>query len=412
MNDVEEGESTVAILLRNRDHETKVAAREIALGLFVLAEHAQDVAHAALVLVHWLEHEIAESIELLLHDIDIFWVVAVRMLLSLAEIALHFAHLRKDAEEFAIERNDATSTQAALFEQRADASATQRDFALQTSAHSGADAACFDLLPRGLICLQQALNRREIRRDALLDLLLRVWLSSRDAHGAIERKFLRVHILQDLHGFARCVIALEHLATEDHARGFDLLGKTDFLFAREQRNRAHLREVHANRIVNALRALLSERLLDGRLHFGVVEDVLFNIEVVRVRTFILALRFAFSGLLFALGLLDLEFGRSECRGRRMRRTRVTIARDFLWLIARELQVRLQWRRKGRVVVAADLHLIHHLDGVLAHEHQQLIDPFRIDELVRQASVELFVANPAALNALFDERAKDWAGEIE
>jgi hypothetical protein len=157
---------------------------------------------------------------------------------------------------------------------------------------------------------------------------------------------------------------------------------------------------------------ISERLLDGRLHFGVVEDVLLNIEVIGVRTFILALRFAFSGLLFALGFLDLEFGRSECRGRRMRRTRVTIARDFLWLIARELQVRLQWRRKGRVVVAADLHLIHHLDGVLAHEHQQLIDPFRIDELVRQASVEFFVANPAALNALFDERAKDWAGEIE
>ena len=56
LDDVEEGKSAIAILLGNRNHQTQVAAGKIALGLFVLAEDAHDVAHATLKLVHWFKH--------------------------------------------------------------------------------------------------------------------------------------------------------------------------------------------------------------------------------------------------------------------------------------------------------------------------------------------------------------------
>ena len=44
----------------------------------------------------------------------------------------------------------------------------------------------------------------------------------------------------------------EHAPAENKTRRFDLLGQPDFLFASEQRNRAHLREVHADGVIDAL----------------------------------------------------------------------------------------------------------------------------------------------------------------
>ena len=242
------------------------------------------------------------------------------MFVSLDEVALHLTHLGHDAQELAMKRNDASRAQTAFLKQRSDATATQTDFALQLRLRSHRQTARFELLPRREIALEQALDSGEVRGNALLNLLLRVRLGRADAHGAIKGQLLSMHVAEDLDRFARRVIALEHLAAEDHARGFDLLGQTDFFFACQQRDRAHLREVHANRIVNALRALLGERLLDGRLHFAVVENVLLNVEVIGIWSLFFALGFPVSGLLLALVLLDLKLGRSECRRRRLRRT--------------------------------------------------------------------------------------------
>jgi hypothetical protein len=44
-------------------------------------------------------------------------------------------------------------------------------------------------------------------------------------------------------------IAFQQFAAEASAGDFDLLGQRDFLLPREQRNFAHLREVHADRVV-------------------------------------------------------------------------------------------------------------------------------------------------------------------
>ena len=89
--------------------------------------------------------------------------------------------------------------------------------------------------------------------------------------SAVEMRIVRsngrlpvVHLLEDVDGLGRGVVGLEHAAAEDHARGLDLLREADLLLAREQRDRAHLREVHTNRIIDPLGAILGNGFLDRR----------------------------------------------------------------------------------------------------------------------------------------------------
>ena len=240
-------------------------------------------------------------------------------------------------------------------------------------------------------------------------------LGSRDAHRAVERQLLCVHVLEDLHRFARGIIALEHLATEDHAGRLDLLRQANFFLAREQGNRAHLREVHADRVVDPLRTLLGERLLDGRLHLGVVEDVLLDVEVVWIRTLFFTAGFAFGSLLLALVLLDLKLSSGKRGSGRLRRSSVCDAVGacaLLRVVALELEVRLKRCVEADVVVATNLDFVDHLDRVFAHEDEQLVDLLRINELVGKAGIQLLVTNPATANAVLDELPKDGRGDFK
>mgnify|MGYP003840950333 CR=1 FL=1 len=71
------------------------------------------------------------------------------------------------------------------------------------------------------------------------------------------------------------------------------------------------------------RTLGGERLLDGRLHLGVVEDVLLDIEVVRIGTFLFAAGLALGGLLLALVSWPTCLP-SRCSGCQLRATRLLV----------------------------------------------------------------------------------------
>ena len=73
-----------------------------------------------------------------------------------------------------------------------------------------------------------------------------------DFHRAVEGEIAVIDLLEDFHGRLEAVIALQYLGAEDFAGDFDLLRQGDFLLAGEQGNFAHLREIHAHRIVDAL----------------------------------------------------------------------------------------------------------------------------------------------------------------
>ena len=151
------------------------------------------------------------------------------------------------------------------------------------------------------------------------------------------------------------------------------------------------------------------------MHFGVVEDVLLYVEVVRIRTIFFTASFAFGSLLLALVLLDLKLSSGKRGSRGLRRSSVRDAVGacaLLRVVALELQVRLKGSVEADIVVASNLDFINHLDRVLAHEDEQLVDLLGIDELVGKAGIQFLVTNPATTNAVLDELPKDGRGDFK
>jgi hypothetical protein len=86
-------------------------------------------------------------------------------------------------------------------------------------------------------------------RQAAKDLILFQFVGNRNLHSAIERQFTSVNAFEDLVSELHYIIALEELCPESASRNFNSFGKADFFIPRQQGNLAHLRQVHANRII-------------------------------------------------------------------------------------------------------------------------------------------------------------------
>ncbi len=97
--------------------------------------------------------------------------------------------------------------------------------------------------------LQQRFQRPQIRGQAAENLVLFQLVGHRDLHRAVKRQVALVDPPQDLYRRLHDVVALQYLAAELGPRLFDLLRQRDLFPPREQGNLAHLRQVHAHRIV-------------------------------------------------------------------------------------------------------------------------------------------------------------------
>ena len=85
----------------------------------------------------------------------------------------------------------------------------------------------------------------------LENLVLLQVLGQRHLDRAVEGQVAGVDPFERVDDVTEGPIALQHLAAEALAGDLDLLGQGDFLIAVEQWDFAHLRQVHADRIVDA-----------------------------------------------------------------------------------------------------------------------------------------------------------------
>ena len=311
-------------------------------------------------------------------------------------------HLPVDRLELAEQRLNATGAQAALLDQRRDATPSPYQFVDQT----GPDRlrrGRLHRLPHLPVQVEQACDGADVDRNAGGDLLLRVDLGGRDAHGPVEGEAPGVDLAKGVHRTRTGVVALEDLAAEDHPRGLDLLGETDLLLAGQQGDGAHLREVHPDGIVDAPGTLLGEGLLDHRLGLGVVEDLLFACGVLGLVLVAVTGAFGVGVAVHVLAALVLL------------RIRLRLVVDHLDLgslgglagiVALELQFGLKRRDEAGQSATADLRLVDQTHRVGVKQGQQLVETLRIDEVVRKAGVEFLVADPGALHPDFDEFAED------
>jgi hypothetical protein len=99
-------------------------------------------------------------------------------------------------------------------------------------------------------------QRRQVLRHPRRHLRLREPLGERHLDRPVERQLAALHALQDRHRVLQREERPQDVPPEPLAGQLDLLGQRDFLVPRQQRNPAHLRQVHADRVVRQLRQIL------------------------------------------------------------------------------------------------------------------------------------------------------------
>ena len=126
-----------------------------------------------------------------------------------------------------------------------------------------------DRLEERLIGVQKLGDRLEVDNHSLANHALGGQWSRSRLDRPIERHRTGKYLLQQIHCAARTVVALEHLSTKYHPRNLDLSRERNLVPAGQQRDLAHLGQVHADRIVDPSGELaLDELLLDELLFFG------------------------------------------------------------------------------------------------------------------------------------------------
>ena len=104
------------------------------------------------------------------------------------------------------------------------------------------------------------------------NLLLLQVLGHRHLDGPVERQLALVDLLQDIDDQGQGEVAFEDLAAEPLAGDLDLLGQADLLVAGQERDLAHLGQVHPDRVVDPPRDLIE--VFDGQFAVVVVDRLI------------------------------------------------------------------------------------------------------------------------------------------
>ena len=268
LNQVEEAQAAVAVLLGDAHDQPQVAAGQFALGLLVLAEaelHDRDALTQARRLFERDQHQVEQ------------FLFEARLLLLLGPDPLQrrgarvqAVHAVGDLLQLLHQRLDFLRADRQLLDQRHRLAAAGLEplanFLALGLVGAGVGPVVDEPVEVVNVVLHQRLQRPQVVRHPLEDFVLLQILRLRHLDGAVERQVPGVDALQGLEDVPQGVVALQHLAAEAAAGDFDLLGQRDFLLAGQERDFAHLGEVHADRVVDV--PAVAVRVLEARLGLG------------------------------------------------------------------------------------------------------------------------------------------------
>src|SRR5262245_7092639 len=201
-----------------------------------------------------------------LHHVVVQFLLEVGEILATAAVALQFldlsfefVHPRRDLLQLLHERLDLLRADRQFLDERDRLAAPEAKTAAELPLVVLGDAGVEDLLEVPLVLLHQMFERPQVVRHPLEDLVFLEVLGEGNLDGAIEGKLAGVDALEGLDHLAKYPVAFENLASETLAGDLDLLGQRDFLVAAQERDLAHLREVHPHRVIDAAAVLLFEK---------------------------------------------------------------------------------------------------------------------------------------------------------
>jgi hypothetical protein len=130
-------------------------------------------------------------------------------------------------------------------------------------------------LEKFLVLLDEDVQRLQVVGQTAEDLVLLQPVGHRDLHRAVKGQLAAMHPREHAEGLLADILALQQLGPEPGAGGFDLPREMDLLRPGEERDLAHLREVHADGIVRPVLDLLGENFLGlaRRVEFRLRLDV-------------------------------------------------------------------------------------------------------------------------------------------
>src|SRR5262245_18944185 len=261
LDEVQEREPAVAVLLGDRDHQAQVAARELALGFLVLLEVHLDLVQAPLEALGGLERhelELGEALAQLACGVA----VGLRAL-EREQLALDRAHLAEVLLEHLDVGPHLLDLQVALLGQDHELAAEDLDLLELLGALLARRLGVEQRRVLGADLPEQAPDRldvdgqaqgQELLAERLDDLRVVVGLGvGIDLERSVEGQLAAQHLLERLERGRHAQPRAHGLLAEALARDLDRLRQEDLLVACEQRDLAHLREVHAHRVVDALR---------------------------------------------------------------------------------------------------------------------------------------------------------------
>ena len=94
--------------------------------------------------------------------------------------------------------------------------------------------------------------------QAAKNLFLLKTVGHRDLNRAVEGQFAAMHAGEHLERIVADILALDQFGTKGCSGGFDLSGEMNLLGTGQQRNLAHLREIHTDGIVGPVLGLLDQ----------------------------------------------------------------------------------------------------------------------------------------------------------
>ena len=100
------------------------------------------------------------------------------------------------------------------------------------------------------VLFAEHVDRPQIERHAAEDLSLLQTFGHRDFDRAVERHLADADLLENVDRRHERKVGIQQRPAKAAARDLDLLGQRNFLMPREQRDLAHLRQVHADRVID------------------------------------------------------------------------------------------------------------------------------------------------------------------
>ncbi len=144
---------------------------------------------------------------------------------------------------------DALCTQTEFFDQTNRTTTTTSQCTPSFRATAGRCTLAHRDFPVVTVAVEQRLQGFQVVWQTTNDLFFFQTIGHADLNGSVERQLAAVNLLQRLVGFDQYVVVLEQLRAEAAASFFDTFGQLDFLTTCQQRDLAHLRQVHSNRVV-------------------------------------------------------------------------------------------------------------------------------------------------------------------